>query len=276
MATTEERMQILKMIEEGKISASDGAELLRALEQDGPAKPSEPLKGASQPRWFRVRVTDLSTGKSKVSVNIPMGLVNVGMKMGARFAPEMEGVDFDELTKVGSMMGSGGMIVMDENTCMVDIARYFLSFLKEESCGKCIPCTEGIKRMLEILTRITAGHGKIEDIALLEELAPSIRDSSLCGLGQSAPNPVLTTLKYFREEYEAHILEGRCPAGQCKALITYTIDADDCTGCMVCLRACPTEAITGARRELHVIDPELCTRCDTCRQVCKFDAVLVA
>jgi NADH:ubiquinone oxidoreductase subunit F (NADH-binding) len=185
-------------------------------------------------------------------------------------------IDYEALAEAGSIMGSGGLVIMDESTCMVDVARYFLTFTQSESCGKCVPCRLGTKRMLEILTRITAGHGKIEDIALLEELAPSIRDSSLCGLGQSAPNPVLTTLKYFREEYEAHILEGRCPAGQCKALITYEIDADDCTGCMVCLRACPTEAITGARRELHVIDPELCTRCDTCRQVCKFDAVLVA
>lgn len=129
--------------------------------------------------------------------------------------------------------------------------------------------------MLEILTRITAGHGTMADLDALEELAASVKTSSLCGLGQSAPNPVLTTLKYFREEYEAHILDKRCPAGQCKALITYSIDEHNCEGCMVCLRACPTEAITGARRELHVIDPELCTRCDTCRQVCKFDAVLV-
>jgi NADH:ubiquinone oxidoreductase subunit F (NADH-binding)/Pyruvate/2-oxoacid:ferredoxin oxidoreductase delta subunit len=185
-------------------------------------------------------------------------------------------IDYEALAEAGSIMGSGGLVIMDESTCMVDVARYFLTFTQSESCGKCVPCRLGTKRMLEILTRITARHGKIEDLDALEELAPSIRDSSLCGLGQSAPNPVLTTLKYFREEYEAHILEGRCPAGQCKALITYEIDPDDCTGCMVCLRACPTEAITGARREIHVIDPELCTRCDTCRQVCKFDAVLVA
>ena len=184
-------------------------------------------------------------------------------------------IDYEALAKAGSIMGSGGLVIMDESTCMVDVARYFLTFTQSESCGKCVPCRLGTKRMLEILTRITAGHGKIEDIALLEELAPSIRDSSLCGLGQSAPNPVLTTLKYFRDEYEAHILEGRCPAGQCKALITYSIDPATCTGCMVCMRACPTEAITGARKEIHVLDPELCTRCDTCRQVCKFDAVLV-
>lgn len=185
-------------------------------------------------------------------------------------------VEYEAMLKVGSMMGSGGLVVMDESTCMVDVARYFLSFTQTESCGKCVPCRLGTKRMLEILTRITAGHGKIEDLALLEELAESVKASSLCGLGQSAPNPVLTTLKYFRDEYEAHILEKRCPAAQCKALITYSIDPHKCEGCMVCLRACPAEAITGARRELHIIDPNLCTRCDTCRQVCKFDAVLVA
>jgi NADH:ubiquinone oxidoreductase subunit F (NADH-binding)/Pyruvate/2-oxoacid:ferredoxin oxidoreductase delta subunit len=185
-------------------------------------------------------------------------------------------IDYEALGKAGSIMGSGGLVIMDESTCMVDVARYFLTFTQSESCGKCVPCRLGTKRMLEILTRITAGHGKLEDLHALEELAASVRTSSLCGLGQSAPNPVLTTLKYFREEYEAHILDHRCPAGQCKALISYSIDEHDCTGCMVCLRACPTEAITGARRELHVIDPELCTRCDTCRQVCKFDAVLVA
>ncbi len=184
-------------------------------------------------------------------------------------------IDYEALAEAGSIMGSGGLVIMDESTCMVDVARYFLTFTQSESCGKCVPCRLGTKRMLEILTRITAGHGTMEDLDALEELAPSVQTSSLCGLGQSAPNPVLTTLKYFREEYEAHILDHRCPAGQCKALITYSIDEHDCTGCQVCLRACPTEAITGARRELHVIDPELCTRCDTCRQVCKFDAVLV-
>lgn len=184
-------------------------------------------------------------------------------------------IDYEALAKAGSIMGSGGLVIMDDTTCMVDLARYFLTFTQSESCGKCVPCRLGTKRMLEILTRITAGHGKIEDLDLLEELAASVKVSSLCGLGQSAPNPVLTTLKYFRDEYEAHILEGRCPAGQCKALITYSIDPEACTGCMVCMRACPTEAITGARKEIHVLDPELCTRCDTCRQVCKFDAVLV-
>ena len=184
-------------------------------------------------------------------------------------------IDYEALAQAGSIMGSGGLVIMDQSTCMVDVARYFLTFTQSESCGKCVPCRLGTKRMLEILTRITAGHGTMADLDALEELAASVKTSSLCGLGQSAPNPVLTTLKYFREEYEAHILDKRCPAGQCKALITYSIDEHNCEGCMVCLRACPTEAITGARRELHVIDPELCTRCDTCRQVCKFDAVLV-
>ncbi len=184
-------------------------------------------------------------------------------------------IDYESLAAAGSIMGSGGLVVMDESTCMVDVARYFLTFTQTESCGKCVPCRLGTKRMLEILTRITAGHGQAGDIALLEELAASVNRSSLCGLGQSAPNPVLTTIKYFRHEYEAHIDEKRCPAGVCKALIEYSIIDHKCEGCMVCLRACPVEAITGSRREVHVIDPNLCTRCDTCRQVCKFDAVLV-
>jgi len=184
-------------------------------------------------------------------------------------------IDYEALAKAGSIMGSGGLVIMDETTCMVDVARYFLTFTQSESCGKCVPCRLGTKRMLEILTRITEGKGKIEDIALLEELAPSIRDSSLCGLGQSAPNPVLTTLKYFRDEYEAHILDGHCPAGQCKALITYTIDEVDCTGCTLCAISCPVDAISGTKKELHIIDTDICTRCDTCRQVCNFDAVLI-
>ena len=184
-------------------------------------------------------------------------------------------IDYDSLAGVGAIMGSGGLVVMDEGTCMVDIARFFLAFTQTESCGKCVPCRIGTKRMLEILQRIVAGHGESADLVQLQELAESVRRSSLCGLGQTAPNPVLTTLKYFHHEYEAHILERRCPAAVCKALITYSIDPDRCEGCLICLRACPGAAISGAKREVHVIDASLCTRCDTCRQVCKFDAVIV-
>jgi NADH-quinone oxidoreductase subunit F len=184
-------------------------------------------------------------------------------------------VDFDELVKVGSMMGSGGMIVMDEHTCMVDVARYFLEFLREESCGKCTPCREGISRSLEILNRICAGKGRPDDISLLEELGELLKGFSLCGLGKSAANPVLSTIRYFRSEYEAHIHEQRCPAGVCKALITYTIDVEKCTGCTACARQCPQEAISGEKKKAHVIDQELCIRCGICLDTCKFDAVLV-
>ena len=184
-------------------------------------------------------------------------------------------VDFDELTKVGSMMGSGGMIVMDEGTCMVDIARYFLDFLKEESCGKCVPCREGITRSLEILNRICAGEGRPEDIDLLQELSETIQGFSLCALGQSAPNPVLSTLKYFRDEYEAHIYEHRCPAGVCKALIEYWIDPALCTGCGACTRACPQEAIVGGKKEPHVVTRTDCIKCGACYDVCKFEAVKI-
>ncbi|MDZ4158616.1 MAG: NADH-ubiquinone oxidoreductase-F iron-sulfur binding region domain-containing protein, partial [Anaerolineaceae bacterium] len=185
-------------------------------------------------------------------------------------------VEYEAMLKVGSMMGSGGLVVMDESTCMVDMARYFLSFTQTESCGKCVPCRLGTMRMLEILERITAGHGQMGDIKLLEGLAASVKISSLCGLGQSAPNPVLTSIKYFRQEYEAHILDHRCPAAVCKALISYSIDAEKCVGCMICLRACPGNAISGTKREVHVIDPNFCTKCDSCRQVCKFNAIIVS
>ncbi|MGI5822715.1 MAG: NADH-quinone oxidoreductase subunit NuoF [Dethiobacteria bacterium] len=182
-------------------------------------------------------------------------------------------VDYDSLHSAGAMMGSGGMVVMDESTCMVDLARYFLAFTQSESCGKCTPCREGTKRMLEILERITQGKGKAEDIPRLERLALAVKDGSLCGLGQTAPNPVLTTLRYFRDEYEAHILERRCPAGQCSALLTYYIDAELCTGCRACTRVCPAEAITGEKKEPHVIDPEKCISCGNCVERCKFDAI---
>jgi NADH-quinone oxidoreductase subunit F len=184
-------------------------------------------------------------------------------------------VDFDELTKVGSMMGSGGMIVMDEDTCMVDVARYFLNFLREESCGKCTPCREGIARSLKILNRICDGKGQPGDIALLEELGELLQGFSLCALGQTAANPVLSTIRYFRDEYEAHIHERRCPAAVCKALITYTIDPEACTGCTACARQCPQEAISGERKEPHEIDQSLCIRCGVCLDTCRFDAVIV-
>ncbi len=184
-------------------------------------------------------------------------------------------VDFDELTKVGSMMGSGGMIVMDETTCMVDVARYFLNFLREESCGKCVPCREGIQRSLEILNRICDGEGVPEDIPLLEELAEFLEGFALCALGRTAPNPVLSTLRYFRDEYEAHIVEKKCPAGVCRALIEYYIVPEACTGCGACVRPCPEEAISGEKKELHTIDLELCIQCGVCRDTCRFDAVHV-
>ncbi len=185
------------------------------------------------------------------------------------------GVDFDELTKVGSIMGSGGMIVMDQDTCMVDVARYFLDFLKEESCGQCNPCREGIKRSLEVLNDICEGKGKEGDIELLEELGGMIKKFSLCGLGTSAPNPVLTTIRYFRDEYEAHIRDKKCPAGVCKALFHYEIDGDACNGCHLCALKCPQEAITGEKKKAHEIDQDKCIKCGICYDACKFDAVTI-
>jgi NADP-reducing hydrogenase subunit HndC len=184
-------------------------------------------------------------------------------------------VDFDELAKAGSMMGSGGMIVMDEDTCMVDVARYFLDFLSDESCGKCVPCREGIRQMLKILTNISKGKGEEGDIELLEELSEVTRDASLCALGRTAANPVLSTIRYFRDEYEAHIKEKRCPAYVCKALISYYIDPEKCQACMICFRQCPAQAIAGDKNQIHVIDQEKCTKCGTCFEVCppRFGAV---
>ena len=182
---------------------------------------------------------------------------------------------FEGLTEAGSMMGSGGMIVLDSETCMVDVARYYLNFATEESCGKCIPCREGTKRMLRILNRICIGEGRDEDIQDLERISRTVAATSLCGLGQSAPNPVISTIKYFREEYEAHINDKKCPAGVCKALISYRIDPESCTGCGVCRKNCPVEAITGVKKEIHVLDPEKCVKCGACREECKFDAVIV-
>jgi len=185
-------------------------------------------------------------------------------------------VDYESLTALGSMMGSGGMIVMDSRTCMVDVARYFLSFLKEESCGKCVPCREGTSRMLQILTRICEGKGRAGDIDLLHDIAQGMIDGSLCALGGSAPNPVLSTLKYFAEEYRAHIEERRCPAKVCRALITYSINPEVCTGCMLCLRACPVKAITGERKKPHIIDKLACTKCGLCADTCRSNAIEVA
>ena len=183
-------------------------------------------------------------------------------------------VDFDELAKVGSMMGSGGMIVMDENTCMVDIAKYFIAFLEEESCGKCVPCREGLKRMRQILTDISEGRGKSGDVELLERLSAAIIDSSLCALGSTAPNPVLSTIRYFRDEYEAHIKDKRCPAGVCKELITYRIIDEKCPGCGLCVKACPSEAITLVGKKKPVIlDQDKCIKCGACYDVCELGAI---
>ena len=184
-------------------------------------------------------------------------------------------VDYQKLTEVGSIMGSGGMIVMDQDTCMVDVARYFVDFLQEESCGQCNPCREGLKQMLEILTRICNGEGKLEDIHLLEELGTMMQKFSLCGLGTSAPNPVLTTILYFRDEYEKHITDKKCPAGVCKPLFHYEIDPDACTGCRVCFRKCPQEAVSGEKKKPHTIDQEKCIKCGICYDACKFDAVKI-
>jgi NADH-quinone oxidoreductase subunit F len=230
-------------------------------------------------------------------VEVPMGItlreiiydIGGGIREGKKFKAVQTGgpsggclpeslldlpVDFDELTKAGSMMGSGGMIVMDETTCMVDIAKYFLTFLEEESCGKCVPCREGVKRMRQILDDITEGKGDEEDIDLLERLSATLIDSSLCALGATAPNPVLTTIRYFKDEYEAHIKEKRCPAGVCKALIHYYIIEEKCPGCGLCVKACPQEAITFmGKKKPVVLDESKCIKCGACYDVCKLGAV---
>lgn len=232
-------------------------------------------------------------------VEVPMGItlrevvydVGGGIRGGKRFKAVQTGgpsggvipeglldlpVDFDELTKVGSMMGSGGMIVMDEDNCMVDIAKYFISFLEGESCGKCVPCREGLKRMREILADITEGRGKDGDVELLERLSVVLIDGSLCALGTTAPNPVLTTIHYFRDEYEAHIRDKKCPAGVCKELVTYQIIEGKCPGCGLCVKACPVEAITFMGKKKPVIlDQGKCIKCGACYDVCKLGAVAV-
>jgi NADH:ubiquinone oxidoreductase subunit F (NADH-binding)/(2Fe-2S) ferredoxin/NAD-dependent dihydropyrimidine dehydrogenase PreA subunit len=232
-------------------------------------------------------------------VEVPMGItlreivfdIGGGIPGGKRFKAVQTGgpsggclpealldlkVDFDELTAAGSMMGSGGMIVMDEETCMVDVARYFVDFLTDESCGKCVPCREGLRKMQRILRRITAGEGAESDLVSLQELSELARETSLCALGKTAPNPFLSTFRYFRDEYEAHIRDKRCPALSCKALISHWIDPARCTGCRVCLTRCPEQAIDGDRKRIHVIDQEKCNNCGTCFEVCpkRYDAVV--
>jgi NADP-reducing hydrogenase subunit HndC len=262
-------------------------------------------KGAD---WFTQFGTEKSKGTKIFSlvgkitntglVEVPMGItlrdiiykIGGGIPGGKKFKAVQTGgpsggcipeklldleVGYDELTKAGSMMGSGGMIVMDEDTCMVDVARYFLNFLIDESCGKCTPCREGIRQMLKILTNITKGKGKEGDIELLEGLAEVAIDASLCALGKSAPNPLLSTVRYFRDEYEAHVKEKRCPALSCKELIAYHIDPSKCQACMICLKKCTAEAIEGGKNRIHVIDQGKCTKCGTCFEVCpaRFGAV---
>jgi len=183
-------------------------------------------------------------------------------------------IDFDSVKSIGAMVGSGGLVVMNNKTCMVKVAHFFMQFTQNESCGKCIPCREGTKQMLALLEDIKEGRGTIETLNLLEELAEAVQLGSLCGLGKTAPNPVLSTLKYFRSEYEAHVLQKRCPAGQCKALSIPEILPELCKGCGLCKRKCPVEAITGEKKEAHKIDPDKCIKCGTCAQVCKFNAIV--
>ena len=231
-------------------------------------------------------------------VEIPMGRtlrdvifgIGGGIRGGARFkAVQLGGpsggcvpaerldvqIDYNQLVITGAIMGSGGMVVMDENTCMVNMARFFLDFTTKESCGKCVHCRLGTKRMKEILDRIVEGKGEEGDIEKLEDLCNAVKDGALCGLGNTAPNPVLTTIRYFREEFEAHIEEHRCPAGECRALISYNIDPDKCIGCTACARQCPVDAIKGEVKGVHEIDHELCTKCGNCKTACRFDAVVV-
>jgi len=261
------------------------------------------LKGSD---WFKSMGTEKSPGTKvfalggKINntglVEVPMGTtlreviydIGGGCPNGKKFKAVQTGgpsggcitsdyidtkIDFDTLTALGSMMGSGGMIVMDEDNCMVDIARFFLEFTVDESCGKCTPCREGTKRMLEILDRITEGKGTMEDLDRLEELGSTIKSTSLCGLGQTAPNPVLSTLKYFRDEYEAHVNEKRCPAGVCSALASYSITAN-CKGCTKCARQCPVGAIEGKVKEIHIINQEKCIKCGACVNACVFKAII--
>ena len=261
------------------------------------------LKGAD---WFRSIGTEKSPGTKvfalggKITntglVEVPMGTtlrtvvedIGGGVPGGKKFKAAQTGgpsggcipaslidtpIDYDNLMEIGSMMGSGGLIVMDEDTCMVDIAKFFLEFTVDESCGKCTPCRVGTKRLLELLEKITSGNGTMRDLERIEELAQFIKENSLCGLGQTAPNPVLSTLQYFRDEYLAHIQDKRCPAGVCKALLTYKIDESKCRGCTLCARACPAGAINGSVRNPHNIDTLKCVKCGACMETCRFGAI---
>jgi NAD-dependent dihydropyrimidine dehydrogenase PreA subunit len=183
-------------------------------------------------------------------------------------------VDYDSLVKLGAMMGSGGLIVMDDEKCMVDVARFFMEFVQDESCGKCVPCRLGTKRMLETLERMTKGQGIVGDVEFLEEIGNIIKDSALCGLGQTAPNPILSTMKFFKNEYEAHVNEKKCPSGVCKAMLSYSISPEKCVGCTACAHVCPVGCISGAKKQLHVIDQSKCIKCDTCYSKCRFDAII--
>ncbi len=262
------------------------------------------LKGAD---WFASMGTEKSKGtkvfalggkiKNTGLVEIPMGTtlreiieeIGGGIPNGKKFKAAQTGgpsggcipaslmdtpIDYDNLTAIGCMMGSGGLIVMDEDNCMVDIAKFFLNFTVDESCGKCTPCRVGTKRLLEMLDKITSGKAAMEDLDRLEDLCNYIKANSLCGLGQTAPNPVLATLKFFREEYVAHVRDKHCPAGVCKALTTYSIDADKCRGCTACARKCPADAISGKVKEVHTIDITKCIKCGVCMETCKFGAVV--
>ncbi|MDD6265388.1 MAG: NADH-quinone oxidoreductase subunit NuoF [Clostridia bacterium] len=262
------------------------------------------LKGAD---WFASMGTEKSKGTKvfalggKITntglVEIPMGTtlrevveeIGGGIPNGKKFKAAQTGgpsggcipaslfdtpIDYDSLIAIGSMMGSGGLIVMDEDTCMVDIAKFFLDFTVDESCGKCAPCRLGTRRLLEILDKITSGNGELEDIDKLEELCNYIKSASLCGLGQTAPNPVLSTLRYFRDEYVAHVVDKKCPAGVCKGLLSYEIIADKCKGCTACSRKCPVSAISGTVKNPHVIDTTKCVKCGVCMETCKFGAIV--
>lgn len=184
-------------------------------------------------------------------------------------------IDYERLKEVGAIMGSGGMIVTDEDTCIVDVAKYFIVFTSDESCGKCSSCREGAAALLEILERICKGEGQEEDLDLLEEISYAVKEASMCGLGQTLPNPVLSSLRHFREEYEIHIREKKCPAKSCKALIKYYIDEEKCTGCTACAKVCPTKAVFGEKKQPHKIDLNKCIKCGTCLDVCKFEAIIV-